>query len=197
MTTADKAGVLLAIGITAVAVAFAATAGTDLFPVESSEKRSDFLGKEMQLEMEIAKKGTEDIKKTIEKTEQEVKQAIEEAKEKTEKATASTGDIISSKLPAKLVSIPAGTSVPGCEEANLCYDPAKITIFVGGEIIWRNDDSSPHTVTSGIALTGPDGNFDSGLIKIGETFSHRFENKGDFRYFCMIHPWAEGLVSVR
>ena len=197
MTLADKAGILLAIGITAIAVAFAATAGTGLYVVETSEKRSDFLEKEMHLEMQIAKKGTEEMKKTIEQTEEEVKQALKEAKEKTEKATASTGDVISSKLPAKLVSIPAGTSVPGCEEAGLCYDPAKVTIFVGGEIIWRNDDSSPHTVTSGIALTGPDGNFDSGLILGGETFSNKFEKTGDYRYFCMIHPWAEGLVSVR
>jgi plastocyanin len=72
-----------------------------------------------------------------------------------------------------------------------------LIIFVGGEVIWKNEDASAHTVTSGIALTGPDGNFDSGLIKAGETFSHRFEKSGEFRYFCMIHPWAEGSVTVK
>ena len=197
MTSADKAGILLAIGITAVAVAFAASGGTGLFIEPTPEKRSDFLEKEMHLEMQIAKKGTEEMKKTIETTEEKVMEAVEEAKERTEKATESTGEVITSKLPARLVSIPAGTSVPGCAEVDLCYDPARVTIFTGAEIIWRNDDDSAHTVTSGIALTGPDGNFDSGLIMGGESFSHKFEKTGDYKYFCMIHPWAEGLISVR
>ena len=55
---------------------------------------------------------------------------------------------------------------------------------------------SAHTVTSGLVLTGPDGNFDSGLIRPGETFSNMFDESGTFRYFCMIHPWAEGSVTV-
>ncbi len=69
------------------------------------------------------------------------------------------------------MSIPAGTSIPGCEEVALCYDPPSLIIFKDGEVIWRNDDSAAHTVTSGTILEGPSGNFDSGLIKSGDFLS--------------------------
>ena len=49
------------------------------------------------------------------------------------------------------VSIPAGSSVPGCEETNECWIPNEVTVDVGGEVTWSNDDTAAHTVTSGTA----------------------------------------------
>ena len=46
------------------------------------------------------------------------------------------------------VSIPAGSSVPGCHETNECFIPSDITINVGSEITWTNNDNAAHTVTS-------------------------------------------------
>jgi plastocyanin len=94
------------------------------------------------------------------------------------------------------VSIPAGSSVPGCEETNACYIPSEVTIDVGGEVTWSNDDSAAHTVTGGSAVDGPSGVFDSGLFMAGATFSHKFEEAGTFNYFCMVHPWQEGTIIV-
>ena len=94
------------------------------------------------------------------------------------------------------MSIPGGTSIPGCEEVDLCYDPPSLIIFKGGEVIWINDDSAAHTVTSGTILEGPSGNFDSGLTKSGQAFSHRFNDTGEYPYFCMIHPWANASITV-
>lgn len=88
----------------------------------------------------------------------------------------------------KICHIPKGATMPGCEESNRCYDLPSLIIFKGGEIIWKNDDSSAHTVTSGDIINGPDGKFDSGLIMVGETFSHQFKQSGKYPYFCMIHP---------
>jgi predicted secreted protein with PEFG-CTERM motif len=31
----------------------------------------------------------------------------------------------------------------------------------------------------------------------GTTFSHTFESAGEFPYFCMVHPWMEGIVTVQ
>ena len=115
--------------------------------------------------------------------------------ESTELGT-TTKELVSSKLPSRFVSIPSGTTIPGCEKVNLCYDPPTLIVFVGAEIIWRNDDSSSHTVTSGNIIEGPNGIFDSGLIKAGETFSVKFEESGKFDYFCMIHPWANASITV-
>jgi len=97
------------------------------------------------------------------------------------------------------VSVPAGTSVPGCEETNECYIPATVTIDVGGEVTWSNDDTAAHTVTSGTASDGPDGNFDSSLFMAGTTFSVKFDDyaAGEYPYFCMVHPWMVGTVVVQ
>jgi len=94
------------------------------------------------------------------------------------------------------VSIPAGTSTPGCEETNSCWDPAEAIIDVGGEVTWNNADTAAHTVTSGNPTDGPDGTFDSSLFGPGKTFTHKFEEAGTFNYFCMVHPWMLGVVTV-
>jgi plastocyanin len=94
------------------------------------------------------------------------------------------------------ISIPSGTSVPGCESTNECFIPYEITVNVGDEVTWSNDDSAAHTVTSGSPEDGPSGDFDSSLFMAGTTFSHTFNSVGDFPYFCMVHPWQEGIVHV-
>jgi len=97
---------------------------------------------------------------------------------------------------AQTVSVPAGTAVPGCEEDNSCWDPADITVDVGATVTWSNDDTAAHTVTSGSAADGPDGNFDSSLFMSGAEFSHTFDTEGTYPYFCMVHPWMAGTVIV-
>jgi predicted secreted protein with PEFG-CTERM motif len=94
------------------------------------------------------------------------------------------------------VSTPQGTSVPGCETTNECFIPYEVTISVGDEVVWSNDDSAAHTVTAGSAADGPSGVFDSSLFMAGTTFSYTFDEEGDFPYFCMVHPWMEGIVHV-
>ncbi len=95
------------------------------------------------------------------------------------------------------VSAPQGTSVPGCEVTNECFVPYEVTIDVGGEVTWSNDDTAAHTVTAGSAAQGPSGEFDSSLFMAGTTFSHKFESEGEFTYFCMVHPWMAGVVTVQ
>ncbi|MCA9397999.1 cupredoxin domain-containing protein, partial [candidate division WWE3 bacterium] len=97
------------------------------------------------------------------------------------------------------VSIPAGSSVPGCEETNECYVPHEVTIDVGGEVTWSNDDTAAHTVTSGNPADGPDGLFDSSLFMAGATYSVKFDDyePGEYNYFCMVHPWMQGVVIVQ
>ncbi len=95
------------------------------------------------------------------------------------------------------VSNPQGTSVPGCEKTKECYIPYEVTIDVGGVVTWSNDDSAAHTVTAGTAKDGPSGVFDSSLFMAGTTFEHKFEEVGTYPYFCMVHPWMDGIVVVQ
>jgi len=90
-----------------------------------------------------------------------------------------------------------GSSTPGCEDTNSCFDPNPVTIAMGGTVTWENVDNAAHTVTSGSPADGPDGVFDSSLIMAGgATFSHTFDDVGTYDYFCMVHPWMQGSVIV-
>lgn len=181
----DNAGIGIAIAVVAIALGFTAISGTnssEITPIVEKTTTIKETGKEIQESSSVI----------LEKVKETTKQVAEETQEIGE----TTKEVATSKLPARLVSIPAGTNIPGCEQVNLCYDPPSLIIFTGGEIIWRNDDSSSHTVTSGNIIEGPDGIFDSGLIKAGETFSFKFEELGKYDYFCMIHPWANASITV-
>ena len=125
--------------------------------------------------------GLEDVPEMIVKEEPE-----QTMKEEPETMTPFTGTI----------SIPSGASAPGCETTNECFIPSEVTINVGETVTWSNDDSAAHTVTSGTPTDGPDGTFDSSLFMAGTTFSHTFDNAGEYNYFCMVHPWMTGKIQV-
>lgn len=74
---------------------------------------------------------------------------------------------------------------------NLAYLPASITIKVGEPVTWTNSDSMTHTVT------GDNGEFDSGNLDPGKTFSFTFQTAGTFTYICTIHPNMKGTVIVQ
>ena len=97
---------------------------------------------------------------------------------------------------AEIVSIPEGVGVPGCEETNECYVPADLVITAGTTVVWENVDTAAHLATSGTAADGPDGIFDSGMIMGGGTFEYEFSDKGVFPYYCVVHPWMVGTVTV-
>jgi len=90
-----------------------------------------------------------------------------------------------------------GSSVPGCEETNECFIPSPVNIAIGDTVTWVNDDTAAHTSTSGSVDTGgPDGNWDSSLVMVGQSFSNTFDEAGEYPYFCMVHPWMTGMVIV-
>jgi len=89
-----------------------------------------------------------------------------------------------------------GSSVPGCEEMNMCYMPYNAALDPGGEATWHNIDTAAHTVSSGTAAEGLDGIFDSSLVAPEGMFSYKFEEAGTYDYFCMVHPWMTGIVTV-
>jgi plastocyanin len=94
------------------------------------------------------------------------------------------------------VSLPQGSGVSGCEETNECYLPYMVTVNPADEVVWSNDDSAAHTVTSGTPSGGSDGNFDSGLFMAEGTFSVTLDQSGEYPYYCMVHPWMIGNITV-
>jgi plastocyanin len=77
------------------------------------------------------------------------------------------------------------------------YDPNPVTVAAGQNVTWINDDLDPHTVTSGAFGKEEAGEqFDSGYMGPHRSFSHMFEEEGEYQYFCEIHPNMVGVVMV-
>jgi len=95
-----------------------------------------------------------------------------------------------------IVETAMGSGAPGCETSNACYLPADITISTGDTVQWDNVDTAAHTVSGGSPADGPSGVFDSSLLMAGGDYSFTFDNAGNYDYFCMVHPWMVGSVTV-
>jgi plastocyanin len=95
-----------------------------------------------------------------------------------------------------IVETAMGSGAPGCETSNACYLPQDITISTGDTVKWDNVDNAAHTVTGGSPSDGPSGVFDSSLLMAGLDYSFTFNDAGNYDYFCMVHPWMVGSVTV-
>ena len=96
----------------------------------------------------------------------------------------------------------------------LTFEPEAIEVSVGTEVTWKNVGSVGHTVTAyedkipdGAAYFAS-GGFDSqqaakdgysdgteGNIPKGESYSHTFETKGTYEYYCIPHE-MNGMVGT-
>lgn len=117
----------------------------------------------------------------------------------TDNNTTTAAPTISSASPAigsvTTVSITVGASVPTNGQF---YEPNNVETTVGSMLTWVNDDTAPHTVTSGIVENNrltPDGSFDSGIMNPGDSFPFVFDKAGEYPYYCTIHPWMTGKVT--
>jgi plastocyanin len=83
---------------------------------------------------------------------------------------------------------------------NIAFNQGTVTIHVGQTVTWRNDDTDPHTTTSGSCPGGvctPMMGWDSGTLNPGQSFSHQFTTAGTFPYYCQIHgAMMQGTISV-
>lgn len=97
---------------------------------------------------------------------------------------------------ANSISIVSGSSNP---DSKLFYEPSHTEVKLGTEVTWINDDTNmPHTVTSGNSDLGPTGVFDSGIINGGGgLFNYKFDEKGTYEYYCTLHPWMKGMITVK
>ena len=202
--TNDKFGILVSIGITVMALGFV----TSLTLVDEGsiqpqgQEIIDYTVTEIQEIPDTVQDVTSDVIDTTE--------TIIDDSDSVGELVDNTSDVIEEVLPdvapvvkksdgklLELVSIPPGTGVPGCEESDTCYLPFEAKMAPGGEVIWTNDDTLGHTVTSGSPYEdGPNGLFDSGLLMPGDTYSIKLDLAFEYDYFCLVHPWMQGTIVV-
>jgi len=74
--------------------------------------------------------------------------------------------------------------------------PLNLEVIRGTTVVWQNEDNIGHTVQSQDAQGNVIPLFNSGLLKTGDTFTYKFDKPGVYHYFCTIHPWRIGIVTV-
>lgn len=76
------------------------------------------------------------------------------------------------------------------------YIPINLQVTSGTTVIWKNEDNLGHTVQSQDEKGNLISLFNSGIIRTGESFEHKFTESGEYHYFCSVHPWRVGVITV-
>jgi plastocyanin len=74
---------------------------------------------------------------------------------------------------------------------DIAFNPASITVKMGESVTWTNQDGVTHTVVA------DNGEFKSGDVAPGGTFTFTFDKAGTYPYHCTIHPTMKGTVIVQ
>lgn len=86
----------------------------------------------------------------------------------------------------------SGESVTGdaVTIADFAFDPDGLTVAAGTTITFTNEDSATHTAT------GDDDVFDTGELDEGATAEVTLDEPGEYSYFCNIHNYMTGTITV-
>jgi plastocyanin len=86
-----------------------------------------------------------------------------------------------------IISNPPGSAT----NTSITFQPAyvKVVIGVNNTVVWVNDDTALHTVTSTARF------FDYQL-QPGQRAGYTFTRPGRYDYSCTVHPWMQGVVEV-
>jgi plastocyanin len=71
------------------------------------------------------------------------------------------------------------------------FSPQVLEVNLGDMVVWQNRGDAPHTATA------ENRRFFSGTIPPGESQPYKAAIKGNFPYFCSIHPQMKGMLVVR
>ena len=82
------------------------------------------------------------------------------------------------------------TSSPLVLIDQMAFSPEVMKVKAGTEVVWKNNDSSIHTVTA------DDGSFSSPPMDMGGVFKKMFTKPGTYSYACEMHPFMTGKIVV-
>jgi plastocyanin len=123
------------------------------------------------------------------------RQNLPPAEQKNENKPAAAID--ESKFTNKVaITILKGASTQG----NPSYSPDTAKASTNALVTWTNDDTVPHTATSGSGLQDPNSGklFDSDILSPNQKYSVPASKigHGEHSFFCKIHPYMTGRISI-
>ncbi|MGB7664303.1 MAG: hypothetical protein WBL67_16320 [Nitrososphaeraceae archaeon] len=108
-----------------------------------------------------------------------------------------TNQTSSAAGPSVILNILEGASVQG----NPAYDPDPLSITAGDVVEVSNQDTVPHTATSGSGPEDPESGsqFDTSIIDAGATAQINTASlaAGDHPFYCSVHPYMLGSMTVK
>ena len=90
---------------------------------------------------------------------------------------------------AAVTPTPAGARIVTIK--GYVYKPGKLTLKAGTSLDVINKDSEPHT------LTADDKSFDTGNLDKGRSKTITLTAAGAFPYYCTLHPYMKGTITVQ
>jgi plastocyanin len=75
--------------------------------------------------------------------------------------------------------------------SKFAFRPDRVVVSPGTRIVWTNEDSDPHTVTSDKP------GWASQALDTGSRFAAVAKRQGTVTYHCQIHPYMHGAVVVQ
>ena len=111
---------------------------------------------------------------------------------KCAQASASPTPFFASSSPQASVAS-ASSGVVVIRIKNFAFEPSEVVVKAGTQVVWVNEDSVSHTVTSdGGRLAFPD----SATLSWNQRHTVVFSSPGTFNYHCNIHPNMKGKIIV-
>jgi plastocyanin len=109
--------------------------------------------------------------------------------------TIPAGGIVPGQLPTRPIDGSAVETNPGeakpVKITDNAFSPADLEVKVGTTVKWTNDGKKPHTVSS------DKGDWGSGELASGQTFTATFTKAGTFEYHCRLHPDMKARITVK
>jgi len=202
MASIDKIAIVVTLAVVLIAVGVVAVANSADNAAPTQQMNTDAVDAKAELKAELkaearaeaaAEARAEAAAEARAEAAAEARAEAAEAKAEAAEAKAATAN---AGPQTHIVETAMGSGAPGCETSNACYLPQDITISTGDTVQWDNVDNAAHTVTGGSPSEGPSGVFDSSLLMAGLDYSFTFNDAGSYDYFCMVHPWMVGSVTV-
>lgn len=89
---------------------------------------------------------------------------------------------------------PSPNTAATIEMGGFSFAPETVRISVGDTVEWRNKSTFTHSVSADparfpedVAIPAGAAPFDSGRLRSGEVFRHRFTTPGTYKYVCTPH----------
>ncbi len=108
--------------------------------------------------------------------------------------------VVSALVLAMPLATTAAAASHDVDVVDNAFEPPSLTVTAGDDVTWTSSGSNPHTVTA------DDGSFDSNpdcqafadaaagdCMDDGESFSHTFDEPGEYPYFCRLHGGPDGV----